>query len=49
MPSPLQVPKWDRATGRGDGRRDHAEGYETESNVLTQMYQDLIVQPETRA
>jgi hypothetical protein len=35
--------------GRGDGRRDHAEGCETESDVLTRVYQDLIVQPEIRA
>jgi hypothetical protein len=35
--------------GRGDGRRDHAEGYETEGDVLTRVYQDLTVQPETRA
>ena len=38
-----------QSEGRGDGRRDHAEGYETESDVLTRVYQDLIVQPETRA
>jgi hypothetical protein len=35
--------------GRRDGRRDHAAGYETESDVLTRVYQDLIVQPEIRA